>query len=438
MPSYFFPQLADDTVRRAFDTSISHACTAITTMLAYLGEFDHRKLYVRAAYGSMYQYCVHDKHMSEDTALKRIRVARAARQFPAIFPALADGCVGLSAVLLLVPHLAADTAVELLAAAAHKTNAEIEQLLAQRFPKPDVPTLVQPVPVQEMCGELAVRPVVPSDAPDLPFQVGPVSGPAALRARLAPLSPGRFALQLTVDQATHDKLRYAQALLGHALPSGEVEKVIDRALDALIDKLEKQKFAKSDRSRPQRGAAKGRHIPAAVRKAVWERDGGKCTFVSETGKRCESRTRLEFDHVEMVTRGGEATVGGIRLLCRAHNQHAADVALGSEFMQGKRQQPRERAAKARVEADAKARVEGDAKAKAGEQERAEAAAEAASQEELIPWLRALGCNKEAARTAAARCAGMVGAPLERRVFVACQGLGPRGSRRALPVASSPA
>jgi hypothetical protein len=49
MPSYFFPQLADDTVRQAFDTSISHACTAITTMLAYLGEFDHRKLYVRAA-----------------------------------------------------------------------------------------------------------------------------------------------------------------------------------------------------------------------------------------------------------------------------------------------------------------------------------------------------------------------------------------------------
>src|SRR6267378_378245 len=145
MQDFFFPQLADDTVRQAFDTSISHACTATTTMLAYLGEFDHRKLYVRSAYPSMYQYCVHEKHMSEDTALKRIRVARAARQFPALFPMLADGRLSLSAVLLLVPHLADDTADELLAAAAHKTNAEIELLLAHRFPRPDVPTLVQSV-----------------------------------------------------------------------------------------------------------------------------------------------------------------------------------------------------------------------------------------------------------------------------------------------------
>jgi 5-methylcytosine-specific restriction endonuclease McrA len=233
-----------------------------------------------------------------------------------------------------------------------------------------------------------------------------------------------------MDEEMHNELLAVQALLGHVLPSGDVAEVFRRALCELRKRLEKQKFAKSDHSRPQRGAAKGRHVPAAVRKAVWERDGGQCTFVSEKGKRCDARAPLEFDHVDAVSRGGQATVAGIRLLCRAHNQFAADRALGGEFMRGKREQGRERTAKARAEADARAQAK--------EQEQAQSEAEAASQEELIPWLRALGCNKEVARTTAARCAGMVGAPLERRMFVACQGLAPRGTRRALPVASSPA
>jgi hypothetical protein len=251
----------------------------------------------------------------------------------------------------------------------------------------------------------------------------PVSAP---RARLAPLSPGRFALQFTVDQATHDKLRYAQALLGHALPSGDIAKVFERALDALVNQLEKQKFAKCARSRPQRGTPKGRHVPAAVRRAVWERDGGQCTFVNEQGKRCEARTRLEFDHVEAVARGGQSTVGGLRLRCRAHNQYAAECTFGSEFMRAKRQQARER------------RENAQAEAKANALDCAEAAAEAASQQEVIPWLRALGCRTDEARRAAARCAGMVEAPLEQRVRVAVQGLGPRGVRRDTHLPGSPA
>ena len=91
-----------------------------------------------------------------------------------------------------------------------------------------------------------------------------------------------------------------------------------------------------------------------------------------------------------------------------------------------------------MRAQAEAQAQAEAKTQAKDQERASAAAEAASQQEVTPWLRALGCNVETARNAAARCAGMVGVSLERRVFVACQGLGPRGSRRALPMASCPA
>ena len=431
MKSYSRSQYTDDRLLSTFDSHLSLDLDNTADLLADLAEVDARKLYVPAAYGSMFDFCVHAKHMSEDVALKRIRVARMAREFPASFPALADGRLNQTAVLLLAPRLTADTADELLAAAAHRSKAEIELLLAVRFPKPDVPAVVQPLaplgitgenvapPADAPALELAPEPVVPSNVPNVPVPMEPL----APRAKLAPLSAGRYAVQFTIEQATYDKLRHAQALLGHALPSGDIAKVFERALDSLVLQLEKQKFAKCDRPRPQKGPAKGRHIPAAVKRAVRERDGGQCTFVSDKGRRCESRTRLELDHIEPVARGGESTTDNLRVRCRVHNQYEAERTFTPEFMAAK-------LAQAQAKADAMARA--NAKAKA------HAAAEVASQQEVIPWLRALGCNAERARRAAERCAGMVGAPLERRVFVSCQGLGPRGMRRALPVASGPA
>jgi 5-methylcytosine-specific restriction endonuclease McrA len=145
---------------------------------------------------------------------------------------------------------------------------------------------------------------------------------------LAPLAPERFALQVTMGQGTHDKLRYAQALLGHAVPSGDLAAVLDRALDQLIERLERRKFAACARSTPRRRphAPAGRYVPAQVRRTVWQRDQGQCTFVTERGQRCPARTRLEFDHVLEVARGGQATVEGIRLRCRAHNKECSSRA----------------------------------------------------------------------------------------------------------------
>src|SRR5262249_16520070 len=151
---------------------------------------------------------------------------------------------------------------------------------------------------------------VGSGDPHAPVSVE-LSAPARIepRPKMTPLAPERFALQLTIGQGTHDKLRYAQELLGHQVPSGDVAHVLDLALDALIEKLEKRKFAATRRPPGSRKAStRKRHIPAEVKRTVWERDGGRCTFVSAAGQRCPSRTRLEYDHVVPVARGGRSTV----------------------------------------------------------------------------------------------------------------------------------
>ena len=157
-------------------------------------------------------------------------------------------------------------------------------------------------------------------------------------SRVAPLAPERFALQVTISRTTHEKLRWAEELLGHALPSGDVAQVPERALDEPISKLEQRKFAASARSQPRRSHANERYVPTAVRREVYRRDAGRCTFTSHRGHRCEARRALEFDHVVPLARGGATSTGNRRLRCRAHNQHEADRAFGKGFVDRKRLQ----------------------------------------------------------------------------------------------------
>ena len=81
-------------------------------------------------------------------------------------------------------------------------------------------------------------------------------------------------------------------------------------------------------------------VPARVKRQVWQRDGGQCTFVGESGQHSAARSRLEYDHVVEAARGGEATVPNLRLRCRAHNPFAAECAFGAGFMHAMREATR--------------------------------------------------------------------------------------------------
>jgi hypothetical protein len=336
---YSLSHLSDESLLRGLIALVAQDRITTAEMLAHIAEVDERKLYLPAGHPSMYLYCVRELHLSEDAAAKRIQAARAARRFPAIFAGLASGRLHLSGVVLLAPHLVEGTAVDLIAAAGHKAKSEIEQLLADRFPKSDLLAWVAEMPAdpggeEHAPGHVDDPQVVAKSSSDSPQLV---PGRVETRARVTPLSSQSVALQATLSRETSEKLRYAQELLGHQIPSGDLAQVLDRVLDLAIAQLEKQKFGATPRPRSGgRKSARPRYIPLSVRRAVWKRDGGQCAYVSESGHRCEARRPLEFDHVLEVARGGEATVDGVRLLCRAHNQQAAERAFGAEFMRRKR------------------------------------------------------------------------------------------------------
>jgi len=69
-------------------------------------------------------------------------------------------------------------------------------------------------------------------------------------------------------------------------------------------------------------------MPAALKQMVWIRDGGQCTFVAPSGRRCRGRVFLEFHHRYAYALGGETTPTNVSLHCRAHNAYEAEQVFG--------------------------------------------------------------------------------------------------------------
>lgn len=146
MRAYALEHLTDNDLLRSLAGLVAHERTTTAALLAHIAEVDARRLYLPAGHASMYAYCVDELRLSEDAAYKRIRAARAARRFPVLFDAVADGRLGVSVVVQLAPHLTEANAGELIAAACGMRKAEVEEMLALRFPRTESFTMEQMVP----------------------------------------------------------------------------------------------------------------------------------------------------------------------------------------------------------------------------------------------------------------------------------------------------
>ena len=358
---YSLTHLTNAVLLRQLTSLVHHDRASTAILLAHLAEVDIRRLYVPAGYPSMHAFCVESLGFSDDAAFRRIRAARAARQFPALFTAVACGRLNLAVVSLIAPHLTYANVEALIEAGTHKRKVEVEEFLAERLGSsettsdpvakirviPPTPSAPPSAPLPLLSAEESERPLRPMATAELQRQTSvEVRNDLLVLGRVphseVPAAP-RFHFQFVVQKSTHDKLCHAQALLSHSVPTNDLAQVFDRALDALISQLEVRRLGASTRGlrREDEGSSPdrvSRYIPAAVRRAVWERDEGRCTFVSITGGRCRSRRFIELDHVVPFARGGKATAENLRLRCSAHNQYEAERVFGVDFMTRTRQE----------------------------------------------------------------------------------------------------
>jgi hypothetical protein len=208
-----------------------------------------------------------------------------------------------------------------------------------------------------------------------------------------PLSPQRYKVQFTAGEEYVKLVEEAQALLSHSAPRATLDEIQLRAMRALVAELKRRKHAvvarpqkpraeskDSGRSTAERESAqkseaeseselppfdtksrqhseveikhprsdaesgqsqvesesprrRGRHVPAAVRRAVFVRDEARCTYTDPSGRRCAETHRLELHHLKAFARGGEHTEGNLTLRCHAHNALAAEQDFGQEFIE---------------------------------------------------------------------------------------------------------
>jgi hypothetical protein len=343
------PSLLSDRELEAEVARLAHAERAGTAVLIeHLAELYNRRLHERAGFASLFTYCTRVLLLSEHAAYDRIKAAKIARRYPAVLSMLASGRINLTTVRLLAPHLTRANHDELFAAAAGQTKRQVQELVARKFPLPDVPASARKLPTRSGAPQPEASPALPS--PDAPAAVAAsaatpsagdhgVSIPTPPRPLVLPLAPDRYRITFTASEETTRKLELVRDLLRHAVPDGDPSEIVSRALDALLDDLLKKKFALTDRPRPagsndERGDSA--YIPAEVRRTVFIRDGGRCAFKG-THSRCGERAFLEFHHVVPRACGGHSTVANVELRCRAHNGCEVDLWFGP----GKRLRHRE-------------------------------------------------------------------------------------------------
>jgi hypothetical protein len=340
--------LSDSDLTRDVKFSSQRDRHCLAKALAHLAEFDRRQLCVREGGQSLFVYCTRVLGYDEFDAFRRIRAARTISRFPAIVPLIEEGKISLTAISVLSPYLRPENYRAWFAEVAGKSRREIETLIAARHPQDPRADHLRRYPT--MAAHLA--PPAPPEAREavssstLSFAAPPASPVPGARPHewqaVVPVSIDRIRIGFDAGVAVMGLIDRARRILRHKYPEGRLEDVVREALEILLERKDPQRrltlktpptprvadaASTSQEPRFLRGLQAGRYVPAWVKRAVWERDSGRCAWRFEDGAVCGSKEWLEFDHVRPFAKGGRSdTPRNVRLLCRTHNLLAAQEA----------------------------------------------------------------------------------------------------------------
>jgi hypothetical protein len=266
-------------------------------VLAHLAELEERWLHLQLGHSSPFAYCVEALGMSEGAAGRRVAAARVCRRFPEAFELIARGDLHLSALCGLAPHLSPQNATELFAACCRKTRRQVDELLAARFPKPDVREQIRRLPTRlpvqapvvaeesRMTDRVETHDEAVAEAnptgqrleatpPDAGFvgnrgsETAPpsVGSPPARRRELEALSADRFGVHFTADAHLKELLERARALASHRLAKNDLSSLMRIVLESFVKHEEARRFAVG--RRPRRPKADATHANASPPRAT--------------------------------------------------------------------------------------------------------------------------------------------------------------------------
>ena len=287
--------LPDHDVVSSLDTLAERERRAGAAIVAHLVVVAERSIHLDLGYSSLVEYCEDRLRCSKDVAYKRAAAVKVATTYPEVLAWLADGEMTLSGLAQLAPHR---DDVELVAEARGKSKREIQKLAAARHPDPNW---------------------------------------SRVQMRVRPVAEGVSKLELTVPDGLLALIEEAQDLDSHIDPTRNVVELVTRAFETYVAARRRDRFGVTNRPKPLTDRPT-RRVPAARQRAAYAASGGQCEYVSPEGRRCTARAFLEVDHIVPRALGGDHR--SIRMVCRAHNQRAAEIELGTAQMETARRRAR--------------------------------------------------------------------------------------------------
>jgi 5-methylcytosine-specific restriction endonuclease McrA len=350
--------------------------------LIALADFDRRRGWEALGHASLFAFLHVELKLPNPSAYWRMSAARVLQRFPELIAPLRDGRLCCSATAELAKVLTDENMEAVLPRFFGLSAREAQEVVAELQPReaPATRTVVTGAPQITLAPLSFSSPILaaaPSAAamPSLPLHPD-VAPPSQLRTsevafgggerthtprdETEPLTADLRRLHVTVTRRLLSKIDAARDGLSHAIPGATTEQVLEEALDLLLEKqararglvkrprktvaptptptatpsatLIESPTQTSTESPPHRRDGHREAIPAAVKRAVWQRDQGRCAWPLDSGGCCGSTHHLELDHVVPWARWSEPTVANLRLTCAHHNGLAARQAFGERFM----------------------------------------------------------------------------------------------------------
>jgi len=285
-------------------------------VLWHLREVEKRMLYARRGFHSLYEYAREELGYSEGAAHRRIASMRLLKELPELESKVESGALPLSTLaqahsFFRVERLQGTTVKrEIMQSLENKSHREVQKELVSRSTQPE----------------------------------------KHFSESLKPVSASHHKMSILLDEGILKDLEELRAVLGATRGKLSIQEVIQFALRKALEvkrlkaskpdsrapapELDRKLRAKSLASVPhairERPKSRSRYIPIELRRQVWSRDKGCCSYKDfKTGKRCGSKSGLELDHIHDFASGGDHRVDNLRLRCRAHNTLAAVDRFGA-------------------------------------------------------------------------------------------------------------
>lgn len=270
-------------------------------IIRVMQEIDRKKMHKKFGCTSLFKYSVDGLGLSEAIAYSLISVARKSIEVPALKQAIEHGVLSANKASRIVSVLTQDNAASLIEFAKANSRRAVDWKVAELNPRSARPDLSKPISSENV----------------------------EIRLTISKTTFERFQRAVQIDAKKGASPKSMSGMLEVLLKeylkrSDPVEKANRRSGQQLCPDRVGKPSLKPDLTNTERTR---RPLTAEQKHAVHRRDRGRCTFIDQSGRRCDNQTWLHIHHVRPVQQGGGNEPENLTTLCSAHHDLIHQLSL---------------------------------------------------------------------------------------------------------------